>query len=112
LVAITHAHAAADVECATRSPAVRAVWAVIRRTHGTAQQGKAPVVVDELRRMVATLPQDLRGQRDRALLLLGFAGAFRRGELVALDVGDVDFTTAGLVVTVQRSKTGQEGAGR
>src|SRR5438105_3714260 len=47
LVAIAHAHAAADVESPTRSAAVRAVWAGIRRAHGTAQQGKAPVIVDE-----------------------------------------------------------------
>src|SRR3954462_14922609 len=112
LVAIAHAHAAAGVDSPTTSLAVRAVAAGIRRTHGTAQQGKAPAQVDELRRMVATLGADLRGQRDRALLLLGFAGAFRRGELVALDVADVEMTPAGLIVTVRRSKTDQEGEGR
>jgi integrase len=50
--------------------------------------------------------------RDRALLLLGFAGAFRRSELVGLDVGDVRQTGDGLVVTLRRSKTDQEGQGR
>lgn len=55
--------------------------------------------------MVATLGGDRRGLRDRALLLLGFAGAFRRSELVALDVADVALTERGLVVTVRRSKT-------
>src|SRR3989442_4717742 len=80
--------------------------------HGTAQVGKAPVVVDELRRMVDALPGSTLGVRDRALLLLGFAGAFRRSELVGLDVGDVRQTADGLVVTVRRSKTDQEGAGR
>jgi integrase len=49
--------------------------------------------------------------RDRALLLIGFAGAFRRSELVALDVGDVSFRAEGIVLTVRRSKTDQEGAG-
>jgi integrase len=74
--------------------------------------GKAPVVVDELRGMVETLPASTLGVRDRALLLLGLAGAFRRSELVALDVDDLRSTAAGLVVTLRRSKTDQEGAGR
>ncbi len=63
--------------------------------------------------MVETLQLDtLRGRRDRALLLVGFAGAFRRSELVSLDVGDVAFNTDGLVVQLRRSKTDQEGQGR
>src|SRR2546428_4417356 len=80
--------------------------------HGTAQTGKAPVVVDELRRMVDALPGSTLGVRDRALLLLGFAGAFRRSELVGLDVDDLRVTAAGLVATIRRSRTDQEGAGR
>jgi len=62
---------------------VRAVWAGIRRVKGTAQQGKAAAVTDDVRAMVVGLPDTLRGHRDRALLLLGFAGAFRRSELGA-----------------------------
>jgi integrase len=62
--------------------------------------------------MVAATPESLLGARDRALLLLGFAGAFRRSELVALAVVDLDFTRDGLVVTLRRSKTHQEGEGR
>jgi site-specific recombinase XerD len=112
LVAIAHAHRAADLEPPTTHVVVRTTWRGIRRAHGTAQQGKAPTVVPMLRAMVSTCGGDLRGQRDRALLLLGFAGAFRRSELVALDVADVDFTPSGLVVQLQRSKTDQEGEGR
>jgi site-specific recombinase XerD len=62
--------------------------------------------------MVATAPDRLSGLRDRALLLLGFAGAFRRSELVALDVADVAETQTGLLVTIRRSKTDQEAMGR
>jgi len=69
-------------------------------------------VTDELRRMLRALPATTRGVRDRALLLMGFAGAFRRSELVALDVADVRRTEEGLVVTIRRSKTDQEGQGR
>jgi integrase len=73
---------------------------------------KAPAVTAELRAMVAALPGDLRGARDRALLLVGFAAALRRSELVALDRCDVAETAEGLVVTLRRSKTDQEGQSR
>jgi integrase len=59
--------------------------------------------------------QGLRGDkgiRDRSLLLLGFAGAFRRSELVSLDVSDLEFVDRGLLVNLRRSKTDQEGEGR
>jgi site-specific recombinase XerD len=61
--------------------------------------------------MVATAPNGLAGLRDRALLLLGFAGAFRRSELVALDVADIAETETGLLVTIRGSKTDQERQG-
>jgi site-specific recombinase XerC len=52
------------------------------------------------------------GARDRALILLGFAGAFRRSELVGLDLEDCAFGKDGLTVTLRRSKTDQQGVGR
>ncbi len=112
LVTIAQAHKTAGYDTPTTAPVVRAVWAGIRRVKGTAQEGKAPAVTDDVCAMVAGLPDTLRGHRDRALVLLGFAGAFRRSEMVALDVADVEDTRAGLVVTLRRSKTDQEGAGR
>src|ERR671936_1175845 len=66
----------------------------------------------DLKLMLEQLPNTRVGLRDRALLLLGFAGAFRRTELVSLDVADLEFTRAGLIVTVRRSKTDQEGKSR
>jgi len=62
--------------------------------------------------MVVCLPERLLGIRDKALLLIGFAGGFRRSELVALDVEDLEFCPEGLVINVRRSKTDQEGEGR
>jgi integrase len=62
--------------------------------------------------MLEGLGSDPAGCRDRALLLLGFAGALRRSELVGLDVADVSEGTDGLTVRLRRSKTDQEGAGR
>src|SRR5262245_6231937 len=62
--------------------------------------------------MLAATPDSRRGRRNRALLLLGFAGAFRRSELVALNVEDLEFQRNGVVVTLRRSKTDQEGESR
>lgn len=61
--------------------------------------------------MVEALPATTKGVRDRALLLIGFAGAFRRAELVGLDVADVHFAAEGLIITLRRSKTDQDGEG-
>jgi site-specific recombinase XerD len=83
----------------------------IRRTLGSAKAKKAPAVAAKIRGMVAQAPGGLTGLRDRALLLLGFAGAFRRSELVALDVEDVAENEAGLLVRIRSSKTDQEGEG-
>src|SRR5579883_2797225 len=110
--AISQAHQAAGCEPPTRVPAVRALMAGIRRAKGTAAAAKRPVLTADLKRMIETLPDTLRGCRDRALLLVGFAGAFRRSELVALDWQDIEFGNEGLTITVRRSKTDPEGQGR
>ncbi len=112
LSAVAQAHKAAGHPSPTKAPEVALPWQGIRRTHGTAELGKAPILTADLRALVAALPDSPLGARDRALLLVGFAGAFRRSELVALDVADVEFTRLGLVVTIRRSKTDQEGQGR
>lgn len=116
LTAIGQAHKAAGYASPAAHPAVAATWAGIRRTLGTAQRRAAPATVDAIRAMVEALPglgesPTIGALRDRALLVLGFAGAFRRSELVALEVADLAFRAEGLVVTVRRSKTDQEGAG-
>jgi integrase len=112
LAAIGEAHRTAGHPSPAEDAFVRAVWSGIRRTKGVAPEGKAPALTEDVRLMVDTLPESLMGTRDRALLLLGFAGAFRRSELVALDRRDLQITSAGITVTLRRSKTDQEGAGR
>ena len=112
LVVISQAHKAADLPSPTSSSLVSRTHAGIRRTLGTAQQGKAPALVDDLKRMLEALPNTRVGLRDRALLLLGFAGAFRRSELVGLDVADLEFARAGVIVTLRKSKTDQAGRSR
>ena len=84
----------------------------VRRTFGTAQRQVRPLTVPELRTMLEGLGSDPARCRDRALLLLGFAGGLRRSELVGLDVTDITEGTDGLTVRLRRSKTDQEGAGR
>jgi integrase len=112
--AIAGAHKAAGyAEPPTRSLLVHKTLTGIRRQQGTAPDAKAPVTVDDLRTIIgAHLSAGLKGSRDRALLLVGFAGAFRRSELVGIDREHVAFVPEGVVVTLPRSKTDQEGAGR
>lgn len=113
LSAISQVHQAAGFESPTHHLAVRKLMAGIRREKGTAQTGKRPVATEDLRAMVAMLSSKrILGVRDRALLLTGFAGAFRRSELVALNVDDMEINREGLIVTIRRSKTDPEGQGR
>jgi site-specific recombinase XerD len=110
--AIRYAHRLAGCEPPTGSECVRATLRGIRRTVGAAPARKSPALAEMVRAMALAAPDTLKGLRDRALLLLGFAGAFRRSELVALDVGDIEETEEGIRVTIRRSKTDQEGQGQ
>ena len=111
LVSIGKAHAAQGLPTPTDAELVKAILRGIRRTHGSAQRQVAPAVKEDVLAMVAALT-GIKGTRDRALLLIGFAGAFRRSELVSLTVADIEQAQQGLILTLQRSKTDQEGRGR
>jgi integrase len=108
---IRYAHKLRDHEPPTNSEAVRATLRGIRRSTGTAKVRKAPILAETARAMAQAAPDGLKGLGDRALLLVGFAGAFRRSELVALDVTDLEETEEGMRVAIRRSKTDQEGKG-
>jgi site-specific recombinase XerC len=110
--AIRYAHKLAGNESPTATESVKATIRGIRRSLGTAPTRKAPAIANLVLAMVAGAGSDPKALRDRALTLRGFAGAFRRSELVALDVSDLQETEAGLIVTIRRSKTDQEGQGR
>ncbi len=114
LAAIAKAHSTdqLDSPASMKHAVVKEVWAGIRRTIGTAQTTKAAATTDYLKRMLAHTPDTLTGLRDRALLLLTFAGALRRSEIVALNVEDVAYLPEGLVVTIRSSKTDQQRAGQ
>lgn len=81
--AIKLAHESAGHTSPTHAKAVSTTMKGIRNTHTTANKPKSPLTVDRIAAMVAQCPDTLTGLRDQALLLLGFAGAFRRSELVA-----------------------------
>jgi site-specific recombinase XerD len=84
----------------------------IRRTLGTAARKKAPATAERVIAMALGTGEGLKGLRDRALLLLGFAGAFRRSELVALDCEDIELCETGLRIVIRSSKTDQEKQGQ
>jgi site-specific recombinase XerD len=114
LTTISRAHQAAghSSPAAMRHAIVSEVWKGIQRKKGTAEAGKTPFLTTDLKQVIDQLPADLQGMRDRALLLTGFAGGFRRSELAALTTDDLQETAEGIVVRLRRSKTDQEGQGR
>src|SRR5215210_4337433 len=110
--AIRYAHKLAGQPDPTESEDVRSAMRGVRRTIGVAQRQKALATAEVLAAMLSHTPATLIGARDRAILALGFSGAFRRSELVALDVEDLADAPEGLRVTIRKSKTDQEGRGQ
>ena len=111
LAAISVKHKGSGHASPCSSELVRSVLSGIRREIGTRPDKKKPVRVGDVRRMVAALGDSTIDKRNRAMILLGYAGAFRRSELVALDVADLDFVGEGVKVLLRFSKTDQEGRG-
>jgi site-specific recombinase XerD len=112
LVSISQAHKFAGLDSPTSAQTVRETVKGIKRSLGTAQRQKAPLMAEQLRVLVQLIPDGLLGARNKALLLLGFSMAARRTELVAVDVEDLAFTSEGLIVNIRKSKTDPEGKGR
>jgi integrase len=111
LAAIGHQHRLRALEWSAGHLAIRSTLRGIWRQHGSRRRQAAALTSVELRKLVAACPGDLAGLRDRALLLLGFAGALRRSELVGLDREHLRFTEAGLRLLLPRSKTDPDGKG-
>lgn len=111
LAAIRYAHKLAGTADPTEDEGVRAAMKGARRKVGVAPTQKAAATAEILAALLMRTPDTLTGKRDRALLGLGFAGAFRRSELVALNVEDLREDPEGLRVMVRRSKADQEGRG-
>jgi integrase len=111
LAALSEGFRAAGQRSPREWPLVREAWRGIKRRYGAPARRVAPLVVSELRAVVRALEapslrsHPRRARRDRALLVLGFAGALRRSELCALMVSDVTFTNDGVLLVIRRSKT-------
>ena len=113
LAAIRWAHDAHDIDPPTASKAVRATMSGIRRKLGVAPlKQAAPATAERVMTMLSHVQGDgVKAKRDRAVLLLGFASAMRRSELAALNLEDIETRADGLLLTIRRSKTDQDGAG-
>src|SRR5690606_29678854 len=90
VTALSKAHDATGAANPTKSELVRATMRGIKRTNGTASREAKPILREDLFQILDCIGDSTKDTRDRALLLLGFAGAFRRSELVGLDVADID----------------------
>jgi integrase len=114
LIAVHQAHAERGLESPVRDRLVKQTMQGIRRTFGVAQRRVRALVKDDLLELLVMVAKQkpLKAARDKAILLLGFAGAFRRSELVALNVEDITPHAHGIELLIRRSKTDQEGAGR
>jgi integrase len=111
LAALSKAHAGSTVNPARSALVLATMRGIVRRHQESPRQAK-PLVKEELVAVLDRIGGELRDVRDRALLLIGFAGAFRRSELVALDREDLDFRPEGVLIHIRRSKTDQSGFGR
>ena len=87
----------------------------IQRKKGVFQKSKNPILINELKKIINVIEKyntnELKKNRDKALILIGFSGGFRRSELVNIDLDDIEFTKEGLKIFIKRSKTDQSGEG-
>ena len=112
LAAITTTHCAMGFTFDRHNPALTQTLDGIRRTFGKSQKGARALRTEDIVALCATFGRDIRSLRDKASILLGFAGGFRRSEIVGLNAEDLTFIDGTLRVMLRRSKTDQEGEGR
>lgn len=112
LVAIGRAHTTYALPNPVPTELVRLTMKGIARKHGKPQHPMKPLLKEDILRILACMGDSLRDTRDKALLLIGFAGGFRRSELVGIAVADLEHRREGVVITLPRSKTDQAGVGR
>jgi integrase len=111
LAALAKIHRAQGLDNPTNSELVKSVLRGLRRVKGTAQRQAKPLLREDLFLVLEATGAGLKDTRDRALLLIGFAGALRRTELVGLDLTDVERVRQGIILRLRKSKTDQEGRG-
>ena len=99
----------------TKHPIIAENLMGIKRTNGSNQKGKKPLLINDLKLLIHAIDQskekNIRKIRDKALVLIGFSGGFRRSELVDIEYEDIEFVEEGVKIFVKRSKTDQSGEG-
>ena len=99
----------------TKHPIIMENLMGIKRKNGSDQKGKKPLLINDLKSLIEAIHQskekDFRKTRDKAIVLIGFSGGFRRSELVDVEYEDIEFVTEGVKIFVKRSKTDQSGEG-
>ena len=111
VAAIARASGVTGFPLDTKHPAIRETLRGIARTHGSRGRRSAALTTPELRKFSLVCEPGLAGDRDRALLLIGFAGALRRSELVGLDVERLNWSNEGVRLLLEKSKTDKDGEG-
>jgi len=99
----------------TKHPIIMENLHGIKRARGTNQKAKKPILINDLKSIINKIDEinqsEKRKFRDKALILVGFSGGFRRSELVNIDYGDLEFVSEGVKIFIKRSKTDQSGEG-
>lgn len=111
LAALAKVHRSKSLDNPTSSELVKSTLRGLQRARGTAQRQAQPLLREELFLVLSAIGERLKDTRDRALLLVGFAGALRRSELVSLDVADVERVRQGIILHLRKSKTDQDRRG-
>ncbi|UFN51721.1 site-specific integrase (plasmid) [Roseomonas sp. OT10] len=111
IAGIARAHRLAGHSLDTRHAAIRDVLRGIGRTHGDPPKRAQALALEEIQKLVAVCEDDIAGLRDRAMLLIGFAGALRRSEICGIEVGHLTWKPRAVELMIPRSKTDKEGEG-
>ena len=115
LVSISMVHKLKGHYLDTKHPIIVENLMGIRRVKGSIQKGKKPLLINHLKLLINVINEqkieDIKKIRDKAIILVGFGGGFRRTELVSIDYEDLEFVTEGVKITIKRSKTDQFGEG-
>ena len=115
LVSISMVHRLKGLYLDTKHPIIIENLMGIKRVKGTIQKGKKPILINHLKSIINVINEqkiaDIKKLRDKSIILVGFAGGFRRTELISIDYEDLEFVEEGLKILLRKSKTDQVGEG-